>query len=37
MGLLATELTLTDFRSARERLVELAPATTVLVLSLIHI
>ena len=31
MGLLATELTLTDFRSARERRVELAPATTVLV------
>ena len=31
MGLLATELTLTDFRSAHERRVELAPATTVLV------
>ena len=31
MGLLATELALTDFRSAHERRVELAPATTVLV------
>ena len=31
MGLLATELTLSDFRSAHERRVELAPATTVLV------